>query len=65
VFDEGVAHVVFPRGSHGRSRGPARRPGTGACASAELGVDNLTDSKYFLFHPFPGRTFLAGLKVKL
>jgi len=21
--------------------------------SAELGVDNLTDAKYFLFHPFP------------
>lgn len=33
--------------------------------AAELGVDNLTDSKYFLFHPFPGRTFVASLKVKL
>ncbi len=33
--------------------------------SAELGVDNLTGAKYFLFHPFPGRTFIAGLKVKL
>jgi iron complex outermembrane receptor protein len=37
----------------------------GAAVAAELGVDNLTDSKYFLFHPFPGRTFMVGLKVKL
>jgi iron complex outermembrane receptor protein len=33
--------------------------------SAELGVDNLTDTRYFLFHPFPGRTFIASLKLKL
>ena len=33
--------------------------------AAEFGVDNLTDSKYFLFHPFPGRTFIASLKLKL
>ena len=30
--------------------------------NASLGVDNLLDRKYFLFHPFPHRTFLAGLK---
>jgi iron complex outermembrane recepter protein len=30
--------------------------------SASLGVDNLLDRKYFLFHPFPHRTFLAGAK---
>ena len=30
--------------------------------STSLGVDNLLDRKYFLFHPFPQRTFLAGLK---
>jgi iron complex outermembrane receptor protein len=30
--------------------------------SASFGVDNLLDRKYFLFHPFPHRTFLAGLK---
>ncbi|PYP80996.1 MAG: TonB-dependent receptor [Gemmatimonadetes bacterium] len=30
--------------------------------SASLGVDNLLDRKYFLFHPFPHRTFVAGLK---
>jgi iron complex outermembrane receptor protein len=30
--------------------------------STSLGVDNLLDRKYFLFHPFPHRTFLAGLK---
>jgi iron complex outermembrane receptor protein len=29
---------------------------------ASLGIDNLLDRKYFLFHPFPHRTFLAGLK---
>jgi len=33
--------------------------------AADIGVDNLTDSKYFLFHPFPGRTFVASLKLKL
>jgi iron complex outermembrane recepter protein len=30
--------------------------------NASLGVDNLLDRKYFLFHPFPQRTFVAGLK---
>ena len=37
----------------------------GKAVSAEFGVDNLADSKYFLFHPFPGRTFIASLKIKL
>jgi iron complex outermembrane receptor protein len=32
--------------------------------SADIGVDNLTDYKYFLFHPFPGRTFVASLKLQ-
>lgn len=26
-----------------------------------VGVENLTDKRYFLFHPFPGRTFTAEL----
>jgi iron complex outermembrane receptor protein len=30
--------------------------------SASLGVDNLLDRKYFLFHPFPHRTFVASAK---
>ncbi len=30
--------------------------------SAAFGIDNLNDRRYFLFHPFPGRTFLAELK---
>ena len=30
--------------------------------SVSGGIDNLLDRKYFLFHPFPHRTFLAGLK---
>jgi iron complex outermembrane recepter protein len=30
--------------------------------SASGGIDNLLDRKYFLFHPFPQRTFIAGLK---
>jgi iron complex outermembrane receptor protein len=30
--------------------------------SASGGIDNLLDRKYFLFHPFPHRTFVAGLK---
>ena len=25
------------------------------------GIENLTDKRYFLFHPFPGRTFTAEL----
>ncbi|MEA3079558.1 MAG: iron complex outerrane recepter protein, partial [Sphingomonadales bacterium] len=25
------------------------------------GVENLTDRRYFLFHPFPGRTFTVEL----
>ena len=29
--------------------------------SAAVGVDNLNDRRYFLFHPFPGRTFMAEL----
>jgi iron complex outermembrane recepter protein len=30
-----------------------------------LGVDNLTNAKYFLFHPFPQRSFAADVKWKL
>ncbi|HEV8519746.1 MAG TPA: TonB-dependent receptor [Burkholderiales bacterium] len=33
--------------------------------SAALGVDNLNNRKYFLFHPFPQRTFVAELKFAL
>jgi iron complex outermembrane receptor protein len=32
--------------------------------SAEFGVDNITNFQYFLFHPFPGRTFIASLKAR-
>ena len=32
-------------------------------AAIEFGVDNVGDYKYFLFHPFPGRTFVASLKA--
>jgi len=31
--------------------------------AATLGVDNLLNRKYFLFHPFPQRTFSTSLKV--
>lgn len=30
--------------------------------SAALGVDNLNNSRYFLFHPFPQRTVFGELK---
>ena len=33
--------------------------------SASLGVDNLNDRVYFLFHPFPQRTVVADLHLKL
>ena len=32
---------------------------------ASLGGDNLLDRKYFLGHPFPQRTVVAGLKYTL
>jgi iron complex outermembrane receptor protein len=28
-----------------------------------LGIDNLTDQRYYVFHPYPGRTFYAEAKV--
>lgn len=33
--------------------------------AASLGVDNLLDRKYFLFHPFPQRTFVGSAKFTL
>jgi iron complex outermembrane receptor protein len=33
--------------------------------SAALGVENLLDRRYFLFHPFPGRTVIVELKYQL
>ena len=33
--------------------------------SAALGIDNLNNHKYFLFHPFPQRTVVAELKFAL
>jgi iron complex outermembrane receptor protein len=33
--------------------------------SASLGVDNLLNRKYFLFHPFPQRTFVVDAKLSL
>jgi iron complex outermembrane receptor protein len=30
--------------------------------TAGLGVTNLNDRSYFLFHPFPQRTLIADLK---
>lgn len=32
--------------------------------SFNLGVDNLTDTRYWLFHPFPSRTFIMEAKLK-
>ena len=33
--------------------------------AASLGIDNLTNEKYFLYHPFPQRTYVADLKLNL
>ena len=30
--------------------------------SASIGADNLLNRRYFLFHPFPQRTFFAQVK---
>jgi len=32
-------------------------------ATLNIGIDNLTDTKYTLYHPFPGRTFTTGIKL--
>lgn len=33
--------------------------------SASFGIDNLNDKTYFLYHPFPQRTFVADIRLKL
>jgi iron complex outermembrane receptor protein len=33
--------------------------------SVAAGIENLTDKRYFLFHPFPGRTVTAELNWHL
>ena len=33
--------------------------------SASLGIENLNNHKYFLFHPFPQRTVVAELKFAM
>ncbi len=30
----------------------------------DAGIDNVNDEKYFLFHPFPQRTYTAALRVQ-
>ncbi len=32
--------------------------------SFDVGIDNLTNTNYWLFHPFPGRTYVADVKLK-
>jgi len=32
---------------------------------ASVGIDNLTDRRYYVFHPYPGRTFYGELKWML
>lgn len=32
---------------------------------ASFGIDNLTDRRYYVFHPYPGRTFYGELKWSL
>ncbi|CAN5280486.1 TonB-dependent receptor [soil metagenome] len=33
-------------------------------ATANFGIDNVGDYKYTLFHPFPGRTYVADVRIK-
>ncbi|MET3650782.1 TonB-dependent receptor [Dyella japonica] len=33
--------------------------------AASFGIDNLTNEKYYLYHPFPQRTYVADLKLSL
>jgi iron complex outermembrane receptor protein len=30
-----------------------------------IGVDNLFDARYFVFHPYPGRTFYIEGKLRI
>ncbi|MEI8088974.1 MAG: TonB-dependent receptor [Opitutaceae bacterium] len=36
-----------------------------ACWRVSLGIDNILNRKYFLFHPFPQRTFVTSLSLSL
>jgi iron complex outermembrane recepter protein len=31
----------------------------------DFGIDNVFNERYFLFHPFPGRTFVTAARYKL
>jgi iron complex outermembrane receptor protein len=31
--------------------------------TATLGIDNLLNEKYFEYHPFPGRTYVASMRL--
>lgn len=33
-------------------------------ATIDFGIDNVGDTKYTLFHPFPGRTYVADARIK-
>lgn len=33
-------------------------------ATIDIGIDNVGDTKYTLFHPFPGRTYIADARIK-
>jgi iron complex outermembrane receptor protein len=33
--------------------------------AASFGIDNVTNQKYYLYHPFPQRTYVADLKLSL
>lgn len=33
--------------------------------SVQAGIDNLTNQRYYAYHPFPSRTFFAGVKWQL
>ena len=33
-------------------------------ATVSFGIDNIGDTKYTIFHPFPGRTYVADVRIK-
>jgi iron complex outermembrane receptor protein len=37
----------------------------GKCLEAALGFENITNERYFLFHPFPGRSFTAEMRLRI
>ena len=59
------AQVVSKEPTKGKYGMQIRDSATHGRMSIGFGVDNITNRTYFLFHPFPQRTFVGDLKFSL